>query len=343
MTNISDYYAILGVRPNSDDVVVQAAYRALIRKYHPDTNKSPDATIRCAKINEAYATLGDPTKRKTYDRIRQERADAKNSERSSPPPPPPPPPQSGPQERGAPNAHDGAATLEHEPAKISKFVWWIILAGIILLIWVGNTRSTTTSTGEQSPAQYQDTSSSEENGAILAADNALDAASNSVILDVKAPQELPVVAVQFDNIERAARSFDRVLNKAGIAGARKYSESCHSAVARSPSWNGADECAAFDFAARFVDQGMVTVAGIPANNYFAFKSENEADDYSLFQAPSYVVAERIEKIRKFVGPVVTQEIEDRISRNQRRAKVQAAPLAVPAFPSEPASENVETK
>jgi curved DNA-binding protein CbpA len=31
-----DYYAILGVLPSVDDVVLAAVYRALLKKYHPD-------------------------------------------------------------------------------------------------------------------------------------------------------------------------------------------------------------------------------------------------------------------------------------------------------------------
>jgi molecular chaperone DnaJ len=36
-------------------------------KYHPDINKSPDATKMMSEINEAYNVLSDPDKRKKYD------------------------------------------------------------------------------------------------------------------------------------------------------------------------------------------------------------------------------------------------------------------------------------
>jgi curved DNA-binding protein CbpA len=62
-----DYYAILGVSPSSEDVVIRAAYRALMRRYHPDADRSSDATDRARQINAAYAVLSNPEQRRKYD------------------------------------------------------------------------------------------------------------------------------------------------------------------------------------------------------------------------------------------------------------------------------------
>ena len=62
-----DYYAILGVTPASEDVVIRAAYRALMRRYHPDADPSSDASRRAQEINTAYAVLSDPEERARYD------------------------------------------------------------------------------------------------------------------------------------------------------------------------------------------------------------------------------------------------------------------------------------
>jgi hypothetical protein len=62
-----DHYAILGVSPTSEDVVIRAAYRALMRRYHPDADPSSEASQRAQAINAAYAVLGDPDKRARYD------------------------------------------------------------------------------------------------------------------------------------------------------------------------------------------------------------------------------------------------------------------------------------
>ena len=62
-----DHYAILGVTPASEDVVIRAAYHALMRRYHPDADPSAEAAERSRAINEAYAVLRDPEKRARYD------------------------------------------------------------------------------------------------------------------------------------------------------------------------------------------------------------------------------------------------------------------------------------
>ena len=62
-----DHYSVLGVTPASEDVVIRAAYHALMRRYHPDADPSSEAAERARVINEAYAVLRDPAKRARYD------------------------------------------------------------------------------------------------------------------------------------------------------------------------------------------------------------------------------------------------------------------------------------
>jgi curved DNA-binding protein CbpA len=64
-----DYYAILGVTPQAEDVVIKAAFRALAQRYHPDkySGSAEEAQRKMAEINEAYGVLSDPVKRKAYD------------------------------------------------------------------------------------------------------------------------------------------------------------------------------------------------------------------------------------------------------------------------------------
>ena len=38
-----NYYEILGVEKTADDETIKKAYRKLVRKYHPDVSKEPDA------------------------------------------------------------------------------------------------------------------------------------------------------------------------------------------------------------------------------------------------------------------------------------------------------------
>ena len=65
-----DFYAILQVDPRAEPEVIEAAYRRLSRKYHPDVSEAGDAARRMRDLNEAYEVLGDPARRRAYDRRR---------------------------------------------------------------------------------------------------------------------------------------------------------------------------------------------------------------------------------------------------------------------------------
>jgi DnaJ-domain-containing protein 1 len=65
----SNHYDSLGVSPWAEDAVIRAAYRALMRLYHPDTNQDPQAQSRVREINSAFAVLGNPEKRAAYDAL----------------------------------------------------------------------------------------------------------------------------------------------------------------------------------------------------------------------------------------------------------------------------------
>ena len=65
-----DYYGILQVHPRAEKEVIDAAYRRLAAKYHPDVNQASDASERMKQINTAYEVLSDPVKRAAYDAAR---------------------------------------------------------------------------------------------------------------------------------------------------------------------------------------------------------------------------------------------------------------------------------
>lgn len=72
MDTTKDYYAILGLMPDAEDVVITAAYRVLISRYHPDKWKGDPAVAhqKSVELNEAYAVLSDTEKRRQYDTAR---------------------------------------------------------------------------------------------------------------------------------------------------------------------------------------------------------------------------------------------------------------------------------
>jgi hypothetical protein len=67
-----DYYAILGVHPTAEDIVIRAAYKALAQRYHPDrfAGSQDEAHRKMSELTKAYDVLADPVRRQKYDRRR---------------------------------------------------------------------------------------------------------------------------------------------------------------------------------------------------------------------------------------------------------------------------------
>jgi hypothetical protein len=59
-----DYYEVLGVAHNASEDDIEKAYRAMIRKHHPDMGGD---TATAQLINEAHDALSKPGKRARYD------------------------------------------------------------------------------------------------------------------------------------------------------------------------------------------------------------------------------------------------------------------------------------
>jgi len=76
--NYKDYYAVLGVPKNAAEKDIKSAYRKLARKWHPDANPNNQkpAEEKFKEISEAYEVLGDADKRRKYDALGSDWAQA---------------------------------------------------------------------------------------------------------------------------------------------------------------------------------------------------------------------------------------------------------------------------
>ena len=116
---MKDYYSILSVNRNADEVVIKAAYKALAQKYHPDKSENVSRVKNLGlmqEINEAYSILGDNQKRMEDDRKTNpaEKQTAANSTQTTP-----------------------RRTVQEIKKEGSRMLEGILLAGCaILLLWI---------------------------------------------------------------------------------------------------------------------------------------------------------------------------------------------------------------
>jgi curved DNA-binding protein CbpA len=86
------YYELLGVAPSAPLDQVRQAYHAAIRRYHPDVNKAPNASVLTMQLNTAWQTLRDPKSRSAYDRAiaprpsYQSQTQSRQTQAQAPPP-----------------------------------------------------------------------------------------------------------------------------------------------------------------------------------------------------------------------------------------------------------------
>ena len=83
-----DHYKVLQLDPGADFDVIQAVYRRLARKYHPDVAPGPEAAERMAAINAVGRVLRDAERRAAFDRARALRVSGWWEGNAVPPPAP---------------------------------------------------------------------------------------------------------------------------------------------------------------------------------------------------------------------------------------------------------------
>ena len=70
MDAAKDYYRVLGVTVDADAAAIQAAYRVLAKKFHPDAPAETRSAERFIEVQEAYDVLGSRESKAAYDEAR---------------------------------------------------------------------------------------------------------------------------------------------------------------------------------------------------------------------------------------------------------------------------------
>ena len=78
-----DFYRILQVSPDCDTSALEAAYRHLAKRYHPDHLETADVE-KFAEVMEAYKVLRQPDHRAEYDLLYSQNVSAPASPSASP-------------------------------------------------------------------------------------------------------------------------------------------------------------------------------------------------------------------------------------------------------------------
>lgn len=221
-------YEVLGLPRDADEAAVRAAYRGLMKRYHPDRARDGNDEIdsnaedreesgrdgRASELNAAFAVLRDPGRRARYDaelRFHDARGEGL------------PPRDAALAGRVVGNPHSRSATVG---IGYVRPAWQGVYAGVTLMvvtlgaIWAGLLVRADHSTGT--------------------------AAARMVSTPGLGPAPVPIDPALAD----AGRAeFARVFAQSGLGGAAAYSDLCFEEQARTRRADDLDFCIAFDRAA----------------------------------------------------------------------------------------------
>jgi curved DNA-binding protein CbpA len=258
MAAAPDYYAMLGVTPGADRAVIRAAWKALLRKYHPDTAHGvPDADDRTRAFNAAWAVLGNNNSRIAYDLQRAAPSDDETRPGWASPYPMPP-------RRGA------GTTLALIIAFVGLPAVAITLPGVpgqVAAMLPGGDGGSAASFTRSSFRQVRRLLTPAGFGAGSAA--ASPAIPTSASTSPPTPAAAAAPRIDRATIRLAVGQYGRVVRRNGRPGVAAYSRGCAQRAARLARWDSNDFCAAFDMtaehdttasAARYVRLGIPAAA-----------------------------------------------------------------------------------
>lgn len=334
MSNQQDPYAVLGVLATSDDVVIRGAYRALMQKYHPDTNGSPEATRRASEINQAYDTLGDPARRAAYDDMHRAQARRPSTKGRAPEPDA----SAGSPDGAARRMASMALSAVGAGAGMTNPTLAMMTAAVVV---IGAMGALTATSSRQPTVMGQRHEQVAETGRIASGiravtptkalkgdpDNVTDVFNARtperevdvapMIEEAPAPDAMdrqkPAPALDHAVIAKAARDVDRDIRNGGVTTAQAWSSACHGEVERRPTWSGADRCAAYDYAVRLIDVQVAQARGTPENGYFRSGEATLADLYGASSLGRDLVRARLQRIRGIATTTAFEVLQTRLN------------------------------
>lgn len=112
-----DYYEVLQVHPRASQEMIKKAYRTLMGEMgaHPDLGGDEE---RAKVINEAYAILGDPSRRRAYDAVRGTGADWRRAASGGPWAPGP----------------GGNGSMTGDLERMAGFVTKVVLSAVVVVV-----------------------------------------------------------------------------------------------------------------------------------------------------------------------------------------------------------------
>jgi curved DNA-binding protein CbpA len=215
-------------RRDADPAVIEAAYKALMKKYHPDVlvGESASKQSKAAEMNRAFQILRDPERRAHYDSQEQARQAALRA--------------------GMQNQEMRQMHLQQmQPIKRSRWPALIlvtVLAALVVYVWQMSEGTSREQFASAIPAQ-----------AAGVKDQMLEASGVSTVF----PPVNPI------NIERAIAESRRVNQKTGLRGLSGYSQDCFASQSRSAKLAELDFCVAFDSAASAYDAHSAHAYSLP--------------------------------------------------------------------------------
>lgn len=289
-----DYYEVLGVSPTSDQVVIRAAYKAMMLKYHPDTNATAEAEARAKAINEAYAVIGNPAERSRYDASREPYPKGEASQRGAPPNPP-----------SAPESDIANLEPREKSSRVVRGGLAIVIALIVFL--AGSVLAVLA--GLESAPENEETA---QNDTSIESPTPLDLSTATLggTSESKTEESVPTIGQFLEKIDTGVQDFARVLKNRGISGAAAYSQDCQIAAKKTNNILETDYCTAFDMSAIMMDYSFSNANGVSQNEYFKERAANLDLDYNRFPQVS---PNRTEIIWAEVGAVLEKHIQSTLA------------------------------